>query len=666
MTGRHFRTLAYTKSPKLSKRTNFQDELEAAVSARAKKALADQRSLSDDFSEEENDFLKELLKSRKKRTDTFKSLGSKARNNDFQLSDDEGENVRPKRVSFLKTQRISSLSLDKTASNSYENGPPSTSLESSHNQSDSFPSQHSSNLSEEQTKFQVSETRNVDPTRKSPSDSLSNRTLEDSQPGTPCPSTPGNGMMEALGPLSSEMSEESHHSVHGEEQKSHTPQPLGSGLSHMSSTDSVIEREPPRPKPRKRTLGLNFHTMEEWAEDADSPMTRAPTSSVSIPLSTDTASNITTISSPDRISARDYNSHGLEGDDKLPCNLSKSSSFATSEQSHLLNKSTVGSGTRDTDNLTSDDTKDYDGKYSSSFEEHHESEDHSDHSISRIAHSHEKSVDTRPSSSIGKSSQTSQNVCFSRVQSKYMGTLKVLDRKVPIEEFQPETADSLRAAVYQEWLKKKKEKLRENIRLKREEGNLKDEKRKKDEQAKKEEAVAAFRAWKEKKGETLRIKAKEKQDNVRNEQIAIEEKEEKMQAAAKVFEKWKQEHDDLLKKKYRKKRESENKFEQKKQEKEEDRMQDSKSAFSNWNETKKNLLNEKVKIERKKHQKEAAEEQNKKEERDKMALEMYENWLARKERERIRQREERRIQAILEDSPPPPWSPPNKTIPFRK
>lgn len=38
----------------------------------------------------------------------------------------------------------------------------------------------------------------------------------------------------------------------------------------------------------------------------------------------------------------------------------------------------------------------------------------------------------------------------------------------------------------------------------------------------------------------------------------------------------------------------------------------------------------------------------------------------RKDLEQKRLIEERRIQEILGDSPPPPWSPPNKTIPFRK
>lgn len=126
---------------------------------------------------------------------------------------------------------------------------------------------------------------------------------------------------------------------------------------------------------------------------------------------------------------------------------------------------------------------------------------------------------------------------------------------------------------------------------------------------------------------------------------------------------------------------------------------------------------DKVTMERKENKDKAEEERYMQEERDKMALEMYEHWLvsrinryqccflpltdglsspaccvnslglfltyrhcsewpvwlflfhsqqARKELEQKRLREERRIQAILQDSPPPPWSPPNKTIPFRK
>ncbi|KAM3864823.1 microtubule-associated protein 9 [Diretmus argenteus] len=542
MTDKQFRTLAYTKSPKTSRRTTFQDELEAAVAARASKTNPDQYFYSDAFNEDDDDFLNQLLASRKKKTGALKAGKSKAKINDFELSDDEGKSGRPKKVSFLKTQRLSSPSQDSMAPN----------------------------------------------------------------------------------------------------------------LMHVSETDSVIEREPPIPKPRQRTFGLNFHTTEEPSENTGSQdLSRPPTSSVSIPLSKDTA---TTVSSPDRTTARSSSPHRTEG------GLSKDSSLVRSEQSTLLTKSTVDSGSADRPN--SDDSKEQEGKYSTSFEEFHEvSEDHSDHSIGQL----KKSFATRASSSLTKSSQRSKSVCFSKVESKYMGTLKVLDRKVSLEDLQPQAADSLRAAIYQEWLKKKKERLSENMQLQKQEETLKD-KTKKEKQAKIEDAVASYEAWKEKKAEFLKAKAKEKQDMLRKEQRAIEEREEKNESAKRVFEKWKQEHDEILKEKYRKQREAENKLKLKKQETEEERKINSKSAFSSWDEKKKNVINEKVMMERRKNKNTAEEERYQKEERDQMASETYEKWLTRKELQQRRDREERRIQAILQNSPPPPWSPPNKTVPgpFRK
>lgn len=60
-------------------------------------------------------------------------------------------------------------------------------------------------------------------------------------------------------------------------------------------------------------------------------------------------------------------------------------------------------------------------------------------------------------------------------------------------------------------------------------------KNKQEEEAKKEDAVASYEAWKEKKAESLKGKAKEKQDMMRKEQKAIEEKEEKRQSAQQVY-----------------------------------------------------------------------------------------------------------------------------------
>ncbi|XP_071361420.1 microtubule-associated protein 9 [Trachinotus anak] len=649
MTSQQFNKLAYMKSPKTSKRTTFQDELQAAVSARASKTKTDLYSYSDDFNEDDDDFLNELLKSRKKRTDAFKAGKSKAKINDFQLSDDEGKHERTKKVSFLKTQRIRSPLEDTTASESRENEPPDSSIVGHNNNNSSFSSQHSTNVSEDDTEFKNSVVESVDPqiTRESSSKSLSYQTSDDTLLDMPLPLPSDSSVVETPGP------EEKSNPVM--EESSQTPHLSGSDLNHMPAADSATEREPPRPKPRQRTLGLSLHAAEKLAEETESQdLSRPQTSSASIPLSADTSSNT---------AMRSYSPQWADGDHAVSYSLSKSSTFK-SEQSQLFSKSTVDSGSRD--DFISDDGKEHGTKYSTSFEEFHESSgDHSDHSVAQLSHTQEKSFDTRTSSSQSKTTHRSQSACSRKVESKYLGTLKVLDCKVSLQESQPHAADSLRAAIYQEWLKKKKEKSRENMQLKKKEEMLK-EKKKREEEAKKEDAVASYEAWKEKKAETLKAKAKEKQDMLRKEQRAIEDKEEKRQSAKQVFEKWKHENDHLLKEKLRKQREAENKLKLKEQEKEEERKKESKSAFSDWCEKKKDDLHEKAMRECKEIKNKAEEEGYMKEERDKMALEMYENWLARKDLEQKRKREERRIKAILGDSPPPPWSPPNKTIPFRK
>ncbi|XP_040001063.1 microtubule-associated protein 9 [Xiphias gladius] len=640
MTNQGFETLAYKKSPKTSKRTTFQDELQAAVSARASKTKTDHYSYSDDFHDDEDDFLNELLKSRKKRTDAFKAGKYKAKIHDFELSDDDGKHGRTKKVSFLKTQRISSHSEDTKASESRTSEPPDSSIEHN-NYSNSFSPQHSTNVSEDDTQFQNSFVESVDPqiTRQSSSKSLSYQTSDDTLLDMPLPLPSDSSVTETPGP-----GEKRNPAL---EESSQTPHLSGSDLKHVPSADNAAKREPPRPKPRQRTLGLSLHAAEKPPEETDSQdLSRPQTSSASIPLSTDTSSNT---------AVRSCSPHWTEGDHAV------SSSSNKSEQSQLFTKSTVDSGSKD--DFISNDSKEQERKYTTSFEEFNE--DSGDHSLAPLSHTLEKSFDTRTSSSHSKITQKSQSTCSRKVESKYLGTLKVLDRKVSQQESQPQAADSLRAAIYQEWLKKKKEKSRENMQLKKKEEILK-EKKEKEEEAKKEDAVASYEAWKEKKAESLKAKAKEKQELIRKEEKASQEKEEKWQSAKQVFDKWKQEHDHLLKEKYRKQKEAENKLKLKNQEKEEERKRESKSAFSNWCEKKKDVLHEKVTMERKEIKNKAEEERYMKEERDKMALELYENWLARKDLEQKRQREERRIKAILQDSPPPPWSPPNKTIPFRK
>ncbi|XP_040043230.2 microtubule-associated protein 9 isoform X2 [Gasterosteus aculeatus] len=621
MTNQPFTTLAYTKSPKTTRRTTFQDELQAAVSARANQTKTDRYSYSDDFNDDEDDFFNELLKSRKKKSGSIKAAKSQAKTNNFDISDDEGKQGRTKKVSFLKTQKIAS------PSESRENEPPDPPAGPPSNHQDSSSSPRSTNISEENVRFDSSDGLSTDPriARRSSSKSVSYQTSDDSLLDMPLP-LPADNIGE--GPP-----------CPGEERSSapeggcQTPPVSAPDRPRVPSADT--NKEPPRPKPRQRTLGLGLRAVDKMAEDAASPgVSRPQTSPASIALSSDTSSSL---------------AGGEEG------SLIKSS-LGKSEQSQLNTTADPGS----TDGFISDGSKEQERKNSTSLEEFHA--DPGDRS-QRVSAVQQTARESRTSCS--RSARRPHSVCSGEVQSKYLGTLKLLDRKVSEHESEPRAADSLRAAIYQEWLKKKKEKSRDNLQIKKEEEILK-EKKQKEEEAKKGDAVASYEAWKDKKAESLKAKAKEKQEAIRKAQRAIEENEEKKQSAKQVFEKWKREHDDLLKEKSRRQREAEKKRCLRKQEKEEERKTDSKSAFSDWREKKTVVLHEKVLTKREESQKKAEEERYLTEERDKMALEMYESWLLRKDLEQKRQREERRIQAILQDDPPPPWSPPNKTIPFGK
>ncbi|XP_063666012.1 microtubule-associated protein 9 isoform X4 [Pan troglodytes] len=88
-------TLAYTKSPKVTKRTTFQDELIRAITARS----ARQRSseYSDDFDSDEIVSLGDFSDTSADENSVNKKM------NDFHISDDEEKN--PSKLSFLKTKK---------------------------------------------------------------------------------------------------------------------------------------------------------------------------------------------------------------------------------------------------------------------------------------------------------------------------------------------------------------------------------------------------------------------------------------------------------------------------------------------------------------------------------------------------------------------------------
>lgn len=118
--------------------------------------------------------------------------------NNFELSDDQDKQGRTKRVSFLKSQRIKSPSEDTTESE----------LLSGHNNySDSFPSQHSTNISENNTQFKNCEEESTDPqlTRESSSKSVSYQTSDDTLMGMSLPLPSDGSVTETPGPSASEL-----------------------------------------------------------------------------------------------------------------------------------------------------------------------------------------------------------------------------------------------------------------------------------------------------------------------------------------------------------------------------------------------------------------------------------------------------------------------------
>uniref|UniRef100_A0A3B3TEK6 Microtubule-associated protein 9 n=1 Tax=Paramormyrops kingsleyae TaxID=1676925 RepID=A0A3B3TEK6_9TELE len=555
--------LAYTRSRKTSRRTTFQDELQAAISARAQRSTYQERySYSDDF-DDEDDIFKELLHfSKQKKSGALKLEKKKSKINDFRLSDDEDENVKPK----------------------------------------------SSVL-----------------------DSKESPTLERGQWKSPSPSPRDTG----------EVRPETR--IVDEEDSS--LQPKEPNTFKTSSTGSILEDELPKPKPRQRTLKFPTNTESESLPE------RPLTSSVSIPLSPtemdSTRNGAFHNSSPQRAPREDvsvspkFSAQTFSTEDQLDSSVHQSTPGSVSKESCALE----------------DGEEENSQKNGRSFEEKQEdTADGSQLSASMESSVAEKARE-RPTSSCTARSQRTQICRPHTAQSRYLGTLKVLDHKAYTKESQAENADSLRATVYQEWLKGKDQKMKETLRVKKQEEKTLAEKKIQEALDKTGEAKASFEAWKEKKAEVTKTKMRAEREKIRRQQMETDEKEEKREEAKKVFEKWKQDQDKCLKEKQQMEKVSGSRLKQKQEEQTETRRRECTSAFSKWSEKKEEIIQEKVKLEHRQKRIKEEEEKYEKEEKSRMALEMYETWMRRKERQRRRERRQKRIDSILLEAPPP-WSPP--------
>ncbi|XP_012885305.1 PREDICTED: microtubule-associated protein 9 isoform X2 [Dipodomys ordii] len=246
--------------------------------------------------------------------------------------------------------------------------------------------------------------------------------------------------------------------------------------------------------------------------------------------------------------------------------------------------------------------------------------------------------------------------------SHYLGTLKVLDQKPSQKQnIEPDRADHIRAAVYQEWLEKKNVYLHEMHRIKRiESENLRIQNEQK-RAAKREEALASFEAWKAMKEKEAKKIAAKKRLEEKNKKKTEEENAMRKSEAQQAFEKWKEKKMEYLKEKNKKEKEYERAKKQKEEESVAEKKKDSLTAVERWNEKKEAFLKQKEKEKINEKRKEELKRAEKKD-KDKQAINEYEKWLEKKERQERIERKQKKRHSLLENGSLPPWSPPSRTM----
>ncbi|OXB55102.1 hypothetical protein ASZ78_015605 [Callipepla squamata] len=244
------------------------------------------------------------------------------------------------------------------------------------------------------------------------------------------------------------------------------------------------------------------------------------------------------------------------------------------------------------------------------------------------------------------------------VPPQYLGTLKVLeDKHLKKNSAEFDKADSLRAAVFQNWVEKKRAFL---LELKRAEKKRAEELRndtEKKEAVKREEANASFKTWKAMKArEAKKLNDKKKKLEKLKEEKAAEQNAEKAEAAQKAFEKWKEKKTEHLREQSRRDEQSERIRKKKEEVLAAEKKRDSISAIEKWNDKKKEYMKQK-KAEAMLERRQKEIQQAEKDEKDKMAIEEYERWL-----EKIKRREQlkKNLQTVHRDEMSFPWIPPGK------
>nr|XP_036854972.1 microtubule-associated protein 9 isoform X3 [Manis javanica] len=612
-------TLAYTKSPKVTKRTTFQDELIKAITARSAKQRSSE--YSDDFDSDEIVSLGDF-------SDTSVDENSaKKKMNDFHISDDEEKNS-PK-LSFLKTKRSKTDVMKDESVFSMKNEKelaPDGSEDVALNP-----------LSEPQNKDHKIETEKIKVKPKprilpvkSASSAENSSSLEADSHVKPCP-RPRSMLRKRSLREETDGPGEDKETARCEESEAHC---APSSLPRLDGRQLAAE---------KQAFSENLGPEDPWLtrlssaappkESLEESFSPEPGGKASVK---DLVTTVLEKSKESQVITNDLEEEKEKAESILNDDLIVDPPLLKS-QGILISTNTTESAKKTIEDRNLESKKSTNNRASSAS--------------GRLMTTEflKKSTSVRRSPSTATSSH-------------YLGTLKVLDQKPSLKQnTEPDRADNIRAAVYQEWLEKKNVYLHEMHRIKRiESENLRIQNEQK-RVAKREEALASFEAWKVmKEKEAKKIAAKKRLED-KNKKKTEEENAVRKGEALQAFERWKEKKMEYLKEKNKKEKEYERAKKQKEEEIVAEKRKDNLTAVEKWNERKEAFFKEKEKEkinEKRKEELKRAEKRDK----DKQAIDEYEKWLEKKERQERIERKQKKHHSFLENETLPPWSPPSQTV----
>nr|KAF6480989.1 microtubule associated protein 9 [Molossus molossus] len=634
-------TLAYTKSPKVTKRTTFQDELIKAITARS----ARQRSseYSDDFDSDEIVSLGDFSDTSIDENSLKKTI------NDFHISDDEEKNS-PK-LSFLKTKKPNSdVMIEEPASSikNHEGAAPGGGEDRAVTPLPQCPDEHQAT---EKEKIEMKPRPRLLPV-KTTSSAGNSSSLEAENHFTPSPRPRSLLKRHSLREDKGGPGEEKETALCDQRETHSASSSLLGPNDRQREAEKKASSEDLDPEDPWLT-SLSSSSLKENLEDSFSP------------------------GSEEKTSIKDQNEEFTESHPSLKSAKNEDNSFLIDFVTTALEKTKEGQVATDDleekkekPELIMNDDLTVDPPLSQHNLRSIKATESAEKTIEDRNMKNKKSTNNRASSASGrlmtseflKNSNSVRRTPSKTTSSHYLGTLKVLDQK-PLQKqnIEPDRADNIRAAVYQEWLEKKKIYINEKHRIKRiESENLRIQNEQK-RAAKREEALASFEAWKAMKEKEAKKIAARKRLEDKNKKKTEEENAARKEEAQQAFERWKEKKMEYLREKNKKEKEYERAKKQKEEEAIAEKRRDNLTAVEKWNEKKEALFKEKGKEKISEKRKEELKKAEKKD-KDKQAIDEYEKWLEKKERQERIERKGKKRHSFLENEALPPWSPPSRAV----